>query len=343
MEEVVIKCRVSRDGMDMAMRGVTIVEILVGIGIVGLLAAIILPAVQSSRSASRRLHCASNERQLVLAMANYHESFGGFPPLDSWPTSGGCPPETVITRLFPFVDLPAICTILQSDTRRLPLLECPADEYIEVVPTPLSYVVNTSPGVGAGSLFKGPFEEFAFLSARDITDGLSNTAALSENIGVLGGGASAVAAKIPVRYWWSVVLEQMPPSALQNPANPDSLAARAVQTDLSIEDCNQGPRTFQPLPLPDAGQWGVGAFAFGSRAYSHWYPPNSNSCMGLGAPFSDAQVFLTNNRRAASSHSNGINVCFLDGHVRFVNNDVSQAIWRAAGTRNGGEATGESQ
>jgi prepilin-type N-terminal cleavage/methylation domain-containing protein len=70
--------------------GFTIVEVLVVVGIVGLLAALLLPAVQAAREAARRARCANNLRQIGLAIRLYHDTWGSFPPGNVTRTKGIC-------------------------------------------------------------------------------------------------------------------------------------------------------------------------------------------------------------------------------------------------------------
>ncbi len=128
--------------------GFTLVELLVVIAIIGILIALLLPAVQAAREAARRLQCTGNMKQLGVALHSYHDSFDIFPPAATWPVgsnmdasyNGNIGPNWVVLIL-PYLEQQGLHDMFQLDLpltdvanapargSSLKVMLCPSDPY----------------------------------------------------------------------------------------------------------------------------------------------------------------------------------------------------------------------
>ncbi|HVJ68750.1 MAG TPA: DUF1559 domain-containing protein [Caulifigura sp.] len=296
--------------------GLTIIEVLVAIGILGLLAAILMPAIQQSRMTARQIACASHLRQIGLAAQQYHETFLHLPG------------KTLLYHLFPYLDLQAwfAAGFSQQDIgKRHEVLLCPLDALHDIAgsPSPYSYLVSGGGcwGCGEGMERFGPANQRG-VSWRDVTDGLSATAFLSErraslsHTPVLVDAAARRAAceADPVRCVWKL-------GAVYGPGQDASFAA----------DCLDASRRSDPtFPEDVRAYWNpVG------RPYLHVLPPNAPSC------FRGYEFETSHPLGATSHHHGGVNLLLCDGSARFVSDSISLPTWWAIGTRAGNDAVGE--
>jgi len=107
--------------MQIRKRGFTLVELLVVIAIIGVLIALLLPAVQAAREAARRIQCANNLKQYGLGIHNYHDTFKQLPPAS---TQGAAPQLSWHCRILPFVEQVPLYESINwkfSDARQWPI------------------------------------------------------------------------------------------------------------------------------------------------------------------------------------------------------------------------------
>lgn len=326
--------------------GVTLVELLVVVAILGVLVGLLVPAVQSARETTRRTACANNMRQLAVGLANHESALGRYPigsearAFPAYPrvTAQHCR-WSLLAHLCPYYEAEELLDGLDRsvplyiDLRPdaiapqnkpivkivVPMFLCPSDRGIAVSPIfgPTNYAGCTGGG-GDGTPYDtdGIFFINSRTRPKDVSDGLSKTIAFSESL--LGDSASTNRATVTPENAYRFVMSA--------PLSESSCAATAVW---NFSD----PRGFS---------WANGEYR--TTLYNHRHPPNAATmdCMGvlMNPPQGrmDRLYAAYGWRAARSRHPGGVNVAMADGSLRFVRDEVDLGVWRAAATRAGGES-----
>ena len=313
-------------------RGFTLIELLVVVAIIGVLIALLLPAVQAARESARRAQCTNNLKQLGIALHAYHDLHRTLPPgrVRSRVEHLGLV-YSAFAQLLPQLEAATIHDAINFDLNadrgiggpenltsrqtRVSTLLCPSDTSSpsdEPDQAPCNYQMNVGTGhsviANSGMLF-----ENSRVRLGDVRDGTSGTVALSE----LARGEG-------FRANWVIEIGNQPIISYE-------------QTCLT-----NGPAR----PRARGNRWIYGAP--NHTMYSHHRPPNDASpdCRS-GSPFGDRTNaewdLLGLDGAARSFHSGGVNALFVDGHVGFVKQTIAEPVWRALGTRTGGEVVGIDQ
>jgi prepilin-type N-terminal cleavage/methylation domain-containing protein/prepilin-type processing-associated H-X9-DG protein len=314
----------------------TLVELLVVIAIIGILVALLLPAIQSARESARRAQCLNNLKQLGVALHNYAAAEKHFPPglvaktYESQPNH----PQTFyrwssLAHLLPYMENQSLRDVLDlslplympgagypiADRNKvgvaqlLPEFLCPSDVWQPVKTEwgPTNYVACAGSGAGGGTPFEtdGVFYVNSATSFANFGDGSSHTALMSESL--LGEDTQLDADS----GFTGATPERSYKFTLGFFAVSDLTEARCNATESfnSTKGNGNDPRGF--------------AWSSGEYRCASYNPQRLYSAYGW--------------RAARSSHPGGVHVLMADGSADFTRDDIDPAPWRAMSTVAGEE------
>ena len=357
--------------------GFTLVELLVVIAIIGVLIALLLPAVQAAREAARRSMCSSHLKQIGLAIHNYldvHKRFPSGRARFGDATNGGH--YSALLTLAPFLEQQPVyeatqaAPYLSADPNPgsgvnttpwnavIPVLLCPSDGNTRVsnsggrtsyavcvgdwADRGVSNVPNT-PNANSYPNLRGFFVlAYQWNPSSAVPDGLSNTIAFAERC--VGEGASSTSRLIRGGFAQHT-------GAVSNEGNDNLATVEAILPNKCKETLDTGDRRSYDASFTVTHQLGT-RWADGrlQSAFSTLLPPNSPSC-------TSGDAYGNRSMAAASSYHGAIvNVLLADASVRPISETVDAGtisdatllnldggpsnfgVWGALGSVNGGES-----
>jgi prepilin-type N-terminal cleavage/methylation domain-containing protein/prepilin-type processing-associated H-X9-DG protein len=310
-----------------AARGFTLIELLVVIAIIGVLIALLLPAVQSAREAARRAQCTNNLKQLGIGMHNHHDSQGTFPP-GAW----NSPARTWTFHILPYLEQQAMSNALNFNATFYDLKNSTVTGA-----TLTAFLCPSDPGAGTPITVSGqPTRKKGNYAAN-----WGNSHYDQGNPAPFDGPNGSVT---PIRGAFRVNTSTTPPSNMRDFTDGTSgtmLLSEVIATlpNGSLVDLR-------------GDIWSSSRCAFMYTAYT---PPNSkirdqmdgkNECaypFGTNPPCSIGTGSQPDFNAARSRHSGGVCVLFADGSVKFVKDSVNVETWRALSTKDAGEVVSSDQ
>ena len=346
--------------------GFTLVELLVVIAIIGVLVGLLLPAVQAAREAARRMQCSNNLKQFGLAALNHESSLKYFPPAmhtKLFGTTRSSSQASLQVALLPYFEQTAAFALFdlnynvesdgpihsslpekdfanaQARVTEVPSFLCPSDPSSE---RPGNFGrLNYHGCMGGANMFGGA--NFNGVKADGIfsKELLSGRLLKGPTIGEINDGTSNTAL-------FSEVVRSPSVSQINHTT---SFRRGTALVDLELIDGRNIDECIGSVKTAPSSETGLKYYYFTphNTTYTHTLPPNwnkkvpiaDNQRFNCGSGANVGGIIGSQQHMAASSfHTGGVNLGKADGSVSFQSDAVDFEVWRAVGSRAGGEAVG---
>jgi prepilin-type N-terminal cleavage/methylation domain-containing protein len=336
--------------------GFTLIELLVVIAIIGVLIALLLPAVQKVREAANRTECLNNLKQIGLALHNYHDThktlpFGKGPNfVASRPGSAAYARWSVHSQILPYIEqdnlyrsidftFPPETPGMGGVIPFMPAFQNPNRENSAACRSVVKTFVCPSDGTEVSVTdWPGVNNYYANQSTWlcDLSEKQRSTVAPAE----MPTGVFYFLSKVRLTDITdgtsntALFSEKLRGAGRPDPRSDMYVIPNQTTLDATYQTCNAlDPTTAVPLTSKQGASWVMGEMC--CTTYNHVAAPNTRTCAGIGFPGNMSNMAMQ--VPPSSFHPSIVNVLFGDGAVRPVTNNIDLVTWRAIGTRNGGE------